>query len=170
MNNQCRHETIICFTNVDCNDNNQQTRDICVNPGTVNSFCRHDLLQCINNAQCGSMASILVCSGNNLVNRTITPTCTANNFCTSVTNDLLVQACQYGCANAACLPRPICFTDAECNDNNAYTQDLCINPGTQQSFCQHNNIRCITNNDCNDNNAQTTDICVNPGTVNSCNA
>ncbi len=167
INNQCRHQTIICFIDSDCNDNIQQTRDICINPGTVQSFCRHDLLQCINNTQCGSQSSILVCSGNNLVNRTITPTCTAENFCTSITNDALVQACQYGCNNAQCLPRPICFTDAECNDNNAYTQDLCINPGTQQSFCQHNIIRCITNNDCNDNNQQTMDVCINPGTVNS---
>ncbi|MBS3092298.1 VWA domain-containing protein [Candidatus Pacearchaeota archaeon] len=149
VNNQCFHNTIICFTNTDCNDNNAQTTDICVNPSTPQSYCRHDLLQCINNAQCGSVASSLICSGSNVVNRTITPICTASNTCSQTTTNNIVQSCQYGCSNGACIiPNIECSNDGQCDDNNVRTADQCVNPATPQSFCINTEVNCLNNLEC----------------------
>lgn len=35
-------ETIKCNTDLECNDNNSSTQDICINPATTNSFCIHN--------------------------------------------------------------------------------------------------------------------------------
>ena len=70
-----------------------------------------------------------------------------------------------------------CFTNNECNDNNAYTFDKCENAGDYNSKCAHQAIRCLKNSDCgntsvkkfcsNDNlcTNTTTFSCTNPGTV-----
>ncbi|MBS3080580.1 hypothetical protein J4221_03850, partial [Candidatus Pacearchaeota archaeon] len=61
----------------------------------------------------------------------------------------------------------ICNKDSDCNDNNDYTKDSCVNPGTKDSFCRYEIIECKTDNDCNDNNNKTADSCVNPDTPDS---
>ena len=166
-NSYCQNIPIACFNNNDCNDSNPQTNDVCINPGTTNSYCQNSVLQCINDGQCGSQTSQLICSGSSVVNKTITPKCIGNS-CTSQITNQTVQQCAYGCSNGACIQPPIiCSTNSQCNDNNQYTIDSCINPGTPQSYCTNQLIDCITNNDCNDGNAYTEDLCINPGTLQS---
>ena len=77
-----------------------------------------------------------------------------------------------------------CNSNQDCNDGNLYTQDICINPGTNYSSCSHTPINCINNNDCNFTGffgsefcqgnfifkTYKTSICINPGTIQSyCN-
>ena len=62
-----------------------------------------------------------------------------------------------------------CATDADCNDNNVCTNDVCNNPGTPQAACGHTANTAA----CSDNNACTAgDVCANgtcqPGTAVSC--
>jgi len=75
----------------------------------------------------------------------------------------------------------VCSSNADCNDNNASTQDICSNPGTIGATCQNNYILCSINADCGTNFFSgnnfcssrnvvrnfTTYTCNNPGTVNS---
>ena len=63
-----------------------------------------------------------------------------------------------------CHPAVTCSTDSQCNDNNANTEDKCLNAGTSSSSCEHNNIVCSTDSQCNDNNPKTEDKCLNAGT------
>jgi len=41
-----------------------------------------------------------------------------------------------------------CYSNAECDDSNAHTQDICNNPGTPQSSCSHLTIACLANSEC----------------------
>ena len=41
-----------------------------------------------------------------------------------------------------------CYVDSDCDDNNDYTEDVCLNPGIEESTCQYNNITCFVNSDC----------------------
>ncbi|MBI2629244.1 VWA domain-containing protein [Candidatus Pacearchaeota archaeon] len=145
----CVNQTIECNNDNECDDNNSQTQDICRNPGTPQSFCENNLLQCINDAQCGTQISNIICIGNNRVNRTQTPDCTASNTCTTITTDNVVQTCQYGCNNEVCIiPNIECNNDNECNDNNVRTVDQCVNPSTPQSYCLNTEVNCLNDLEC----------------------
>ncbi|MBI2629242.1 hypothetical protein HYW74_04110 [Candidatus Pacearchaeota archaeon] len=106
-------------------------------------------MQCINNAQCGIQSSQVICSGNNRINITQTPTCTLTNTCTTITTNTTLQNCQFGCSNGACLPQPQCTIDSQCGSV------------TSQLFCDGNNImnrtqtpQCLNNN-CNTQTTNT---------------
>jgi len=77
----------------------------------------------------------------------------------------------------------VCATDSDCNDNNECTSDICLNPSTENSYCQNAPLQenvtcsagiccqgkcksatCSNETSCNDNNACTIDICENAGT------
>ncbi|MFH1256802.1 MAG: hypothetical protein V1494_05940 [Candidatus Diapherotrites archaeon] len=74
-----------------------------------------------------------------------------------------------------------CNSNANCDDQNPYTEDICLNPGTIESQCSHNAIACINKLDCgtdglvgstycNGNNVYRnyrTFACSSPGTSNA---
>jgi hypothetical protein len=80
---------------------------------------------------------------------------------------------------------PVCSSDADCDDANECTQDICNNPGSCTALCTSAFLQdtacsggvcclgtcvppvCVTNADCDDANECTQDVCANPG---SCNA
>jgi hypothetical protein len=76
--------------------------------GCTNGSCNN---QCSINSNCGTQTSYLTCSGNNLINVTTTPTCSAGS-CSNVTSNNTVQICAYGCSNNSCLPQPANLTAA----------------------------------------------------------
>jgi hypothetical protein len=166
---------IICFNDAGCNDNDSLTVDVCLNPGTSISACQHNpvIIACSSDAQCGSNGLVgKVCNGNYLYDLMRSYTCNnpgaGNSFCSVLDVNSFNQTCNYGCSNGICLTgNVVCSTNSECNDNNSNTDDLCINPGTLESVCNHSPIviACSNNLQCNDNNSVTTDTCVNPGTV-----
>jgi hypothetical protein len=41
-----------------------------------------------------------------------------------------------------------CHSDAECDDSNPHTQDICNNPGTPQASCSYLAIACLSNSEC----------------------
>ncbi len=55
------------------------------------------------------------------------------------------------------IEKPECLTNADCDDQNELTQDLC-----QEQKCTHIFLKktCQTDKDCDDNNPQTLDICM----------
>jgi serine protease len=75
-----------------------------------------------------------------------------------------------------------CSFDTDCNDNNECTNDVCVNPGQSNAYCQNTPLEdntsctngiccsgvckapaCSVDTDCNDNNACTIDTCNNAG-------
>ncbi len=57
------------------------------------------------------------------------------------------------CVENSCII-PECTLDAQCNDNNALTDDSC-----SDFKCKHRKIKCEKDLDCNDSNADTDDLC-----------
>jgi hypothetical protein len=147
--------SIACYNNNDCNDNNSSTFDICNNPGTKDSFCTNNPIEviCSSDSDCGNDGFIgdKFCYGKNVSQLYQTFSCynpgTKDSFCASTVTQKTKQVCTFVCSNAACLDIE-CFSDSDCDDSNASTQDICKNPGTPSSHCEHNPIGCFVNSDC----------------------
>jgi len=45
---------------------------------------------------------------------------------------------------------PECSSNADCDDSDPYTEDVCNNPGTVDSYCSYLPIVCLMDNDCDD--------------------
>ncbi len=52
-----------------------------------------------------------------------------------------------------------CEDDTDCDDNDEWTADRCVSPGTAAASCTHKRAECMSDTDCNDNNALTLDAC-----------
>ncbi|MEK6800549.1 MAG: hypothetical protein AABY05_01320, partial [Nanoarchaeota archaeon] len=158
---------INCRNDNDCNDMNQTTQDICVNPGTKDSFCRHDTIRCFVNSDCGTDGFIqdAFCSFNNtkdVLRRFESFTClnprTRDASCRSDISNRVLQTCSQLCTNGTC-GGIRCNQDSECNDNNPLTNDRCINPGTVVSECRNTVINCASNLDCGSTGFIGTELC-----------
>ncbi|PIN90333.1 hypothetical protein COU57_03840 [Candidatus Pacearchaeota archaeon CG10_big_fil_rev_8_21_14_0_10_32_14] len=47
--------TFDCYNTQNCDDQNDSTRDECINPGTVSSKCNHEEIKCFVDADCGKV-------------------------------------------------------------------------------------------------------------------
>ncbi|MFA5856257.1 MAG: hypothetical protein WC867_02795 [Candidatus Pacearchaeota archaeon] len=89
---------------------------------------------------------------------------TANSFgealstCSHSIDNKLINDCSGDdrCNNGKCI---ICISDSECDDLLTYTEDKCINPGTENSNCQNKNI-CLKNKDCGTNQYINDPFCI----------
>jgi hypothetical protein len=114
--------------------------------GCNNGNC--NVPQCTQDLQCGSITTQRFCSGGNVMTRTLTPKCLSNS-CTSQTNEVLSQVCNYGCSNGECIIAQIrCSSNSDCNDGNSRTVDECINAGTPQSYCRNTQVACMNDGEC----------------------
>ena len=162
---------ISCDANLDCNDGNSGTIDLCNNPGTLNSFCSHEnnntQIGCFTNLDCGidSAISVNFCSAQNISQLTMSWTCnnpgTSISYCSSNIGIDTVATCPQFCSNGSCVDIE-CFTHSDCNDGNSTTEDICNNAGTPSSFCTNNpiDITCFTDSDCGIDGQIDGDVCV----------
>src|SRR3989338_7248422 len=97
-------------------------------------------IDCFNNNECGNeILSGNFCIGKNIFKNMTSPSCLnpgkINSRCINSSSTSLVESCPDLCINGEC--RDVaCYNDFECNDNNLYTLDSCINPGLEYSYCQ----------------------------------
>ena len=113
------------------------------------------VIACSFNSDCGSdgFLNLLRCKNNNVYNVFMTFNCsnpgTEQSSCSNSSEEKLIQYCTGNqvCSNGQC-SNVSCKSDSDCNDNNARTEDKCINPGTTSSKCEHNTITCLSNSDC----------------------
>lgn len=169
----------------DCDDNNANTEDSCVQ--TINNAtCAHTPIKCFDNSDCGAdgFSSNLFCTDNKTLSQNfITFTCNnpglTSSYCSNLTETMLNETCSDTCLDGKC--RTIkCYTDLDCDDDNLWTKDKCLNPGTILSECVHNNITCFNNLDCGTNTLSGASCsglnvvknylnftCTNPGTSSS---
>jgi len=107
------NESIVCFKNSDCNDNNVSTFDKCDNPGELNAICNHQKIRCFRNSDCGINNTKKFCTNdNNICTNTTTFKCnnpgTAQSSCSSANNQSCIN-CQFGCNNQtlSCKASPV---------------------------------------------------------------
>lgn len=111
---------------------------------------------CYSNIDCGidGLISPLFCSPDNIVQDYLIYSCnnsgTLESYCSNLTIQKITETCNYGCNEGICLPEPTiaCSSDLDCNDNNNYTQDSCLNSGTYESQCSYEPIICVKDSDC----------------------
>lgn len=107
-----------------------------------------DPISCLNNIDCGTNGYVgnRFCSGNNVRQAYIAPTCVSPNsglsgmaYCSNNTIDKTIQTCSDYCSAGVCASYT-CHNNFDCNDNNIATQDICQNPNTLSSQCAHVSI------------------------------
>jgi len=196
----CLNNEVSCYNDNDCgftgligdnfcSENNVfklfQTSQ-CVNPGTITSYCQiinqSQLIQDCGNNSCDEFSPNYCNNGDSYhVQTCYNNGCSDGNcFSNQFYNEILVENCSDYCWNGSCKTFT-CRNNSDCNDNNLYTEDKCINPSTSVSECTHEKITCLTNKDCgndifkgkqtcqNDSVFQNslTYTCINPNTANS---
>ncbi|MBS3088432.1 hypothetical protein J4402_01485 [Candidatus Pacearchaeota archaeon] len=163
--------------------------DACdVSRSNRNSHDDDDEIECSSNSDCGTgaLTGNRFCQSGDVYQNFKNHTCNnpgkTSSSCSSSTTPKLIQDCIFGCANGTCIV-PACSTNTDCDDSNNYTEDICKNPGTSQSYCEHNPIACLKNMDCgfnelignlfcSSNNLNVLQlfqswICLSPGTAQS---
>ena len=181
---------VACSANTDCGTNNWinelfcQSNDIyqnfksfiCNLAGTYDSYCSDSTIAQLKTDcgedSCGSFGENYCKSGDVYHSRTCNDKGCTNGGCfdNQSTDEQKVQDCSYGCLTGTCLFEPpviTCNNNADCDDENSHTEDVCINPGEENSYCSNENIVCLQNSECDDLNNHTEDSCVNPGQENS---
>ena len=146
---QCLPENnFLCMNDNDCVDGNPLTFDSCVFTAT-NSSCTHAPIVCASNSDCGNNGFIgnNMCSVNNVVRDFRSFTCnnagTIQSSCSSNVTSQIVEQCSDLCSNGACVD-VACFMNSDCSDNNSTTTDVCILPGSAQSYCLNTPQSCTS--------------------------
>ncbi len=164
LNGEC--QGVRCNKDEDCNDFNPLTKDECINPGTLASECRNSELNCASSADCGfsGFVGTEFCSGNNILKNFQNATClnagTPKSSCSIEVMERNITQCENSCSQGACVR---CNVNADCNDNNVNTVDICSNPGTAQSFCTNQGgqqeIACSSDLQCGANQTLSQPFC-----------
>ena len=149
----CAYQDIACLTNSDCNDNLSSTTDVCVNPGKVTSYCVNEGVTCSSKNDCGTDGFIdgFFCSQDDVYRNYVTWSCeypgTTSSSCSQQVTQRLVEACSDSCSQGSCVSI-VCDSNDDCNDFKPGTTDVCVNPGTADSFCTHGSVACNSDNQC----------------------
>ncbi|MEK6933287.1 MAG: NosD domain-containing protein [Nanoarchaeota archaeon] len=151
----CPVRFIACSSNSQCDDQNPLTLDECINAGTTASQCRNTEINCANDLDCGSTGFIGTeyCSEKNVVKNYQTSKCfnagTTESYCSISALPKTINTCSAVCSAGTCVQ---CNNDADCDDSDADTRDICNNPGTASSYCSSTRITeqivCNKNSDC----------------------
>ena len=147
-----------CFRDLDCDDSEEFTQDLCIDAGTWNSFCEHTPISCNVEADCGfdDFIGDAFCQyGNNDVFQNYLDwTCdnagTVDSVCNFTLNPIQTDDCNdliETCFDGVC-HTITCFDDTGCDDSDALTYDSCVNPGEVYSFCDNIDIECNVAADC----------------------
>ena len=155
--------TITCNNDNDCEDGNDQTTDICLNPGSIDSTCTHENVLCLDNNDCGTnrYTGELFCDGKDILRNFVSYACnsagTQASFCSNNIDAISVYTCNYACNGGSCLR---CNTQNDCDDENENTVDVCIFGGSIDSYCNHNVISCFQDDDCGLDSFVGTPFCI----------
>jgi hypothetical protein len=107
-------EPFECFEDNDCDDDDSYSEDICLNPGTVDSECSNEDIVCKSDSECGDDGYVgdMVCQGDDVYKNYQEFDClslgTSDSSCSDITYLKLVESCDYGCLNGACVQPTKC--------------------------------------------------------------
>ena len=156
---------IACSDDLDCDDADDLTLDVCQNPGTPSAVCVNTPIACNDDADCDDSDDLTIDTCTNpgttaaaCVNTAIA--CNDNSDCNDSDPGTIDECVDGGTVSAVCVNTPIeCVTQADCDDSNHLTKDICINGGTASAECLYTPIECVTGVDCDDGNDYTVDTC-----------
>jgi len=160
-----------CDENLDCDDGDSNSADICHNAGTAESFCSNEDLTpeiaCSEDSDCGEDATLSepFCSANEVKKLVLNWDCrnpgTTESFCSSTLRSDLVETCSNFCSEGSCVEIE-CFANSDCNDSDDLTLDICTNAGTAESFCSNTpiDVICFEDSDCGTDGQIGGNICV----------
>ncbi|MBI2498886.1 hypothetical protein HYV88_01440 [Candidatus Woesearchaeota archaeon] len=141
-----------CERDEDCFDQNPNTQDTCINPGTIDSFCFHGNIACNNNLDCGVNMFIgsLYCSNNDILQNFLDYSCVnpgaTNSYCALTSEPTKRNECENACINAGICVE--CNEDSDCDDSNSATVDKCEFPGHFFARCVNLIPICRVSSDC----------------------
>ena len=120
-------------------------------------------VSCYKDSDCGDdETSDKYCKGKDIYEDVTSYSCInpgkITSKCISDIDSEFVKACTDACSNGECKEIK-CRKDADCNDNNEYTEDICIKPETPESYCSYKNIKCLKNSDCGIDNWLNNELC-----------
>ena len=99
-----------CNDNIDCDDGNIYTEDICYFSGTSESYCSNEHIECFTDSECGdnSFVGLPFCSNGNIAQNYRTFSCInkgePGSYCSNSLEARNTGNCSFGCSNAICLP------------------------------------------------------------------
>ena len=105
--------------------------------------------ECSQDSDCPApTTSAPFCVGNDVYFTQYSNTCenTLLARCVAHEQDIFSKTCPYSCLDGQCAGE--CNNNADCDDSNSSTEDICHNPQTPQSFCTNEPIECSYNSDC----------------------
>ena len=143
--------TVTCNSDLDCDDGNPESTDICLNPGQIDSQCTHEDVLCLSDSECGTdrYTGELFCEGDNILRNFVDFSCndpaTQASFCSNNIDAVEVYTCTYACNEGSCLR---CNTQSDCDDSNEGTVDICRFGGTIDSYCSHDVVSCFDDLEC----------------------
>jgi len=148
---------INCDSDDDCDDGEEDTLDICVSPGTVESHCSNPLInsgECISDSDCGPTTGLsdLFCVLDDVSKLVRTWSCenegTPLSYCASDIGVEFVESCDNYCMGGECVSIA-CLNHVDCDDGEEDTLDICTNAGTEDAFCANNPIGVTCSSDLN---------------------
>ena len=162
---------IACSDDLDCDDADDLTLDVCQNPGTPSAVCVNTPIACNDDADCDDSDDLTIDTCTNpgttaaaCVNTAIA--CNDNSDCNDSDPGTIDECVDGGTISATCLNTPVaCVADMDCDDADPLTLDSCDNPGTAGAVCVNTPIACNDDADCDDSDELTIDTCTNPGTT-----
>ena len=148
--------TITCNNDLECNDYNSLTKDVCYNPGTPNAYCvnNQEPITCFRDLDCGEdvFNGNNYCMGDSIYRNYSGNLCigpgTIDSYCYSYPSYKWIKGCSYGCSNGECLPA--CSSNKDCGNKTInhfcswkdscteVIEPVCINPGTEGAYCYEN--------------------------------
>lgn len=179
---------VACSSNAQCGTNDWinglfcQSNDVyqnfksfmCNLAGTYTSYCSNNVVAQLKTDcredYCGVFGENYCKSGDVYHSRTCHDKgCSSGNCFDNETQDeQLVQDCSYGCLLGQCLFEPpviTCNNNSECDDGDNYTEDSCVNPGQEDSYCEHEQIICLTKAECGTDGYINQPVCSNGNVV-----
>ncbi len=169
----------ICMNNSDCNDNNPNTIDVCLNPGKCGNACSNKEITCPDTQ--------ILCNG-----VCKTPFCFTDDDCYDDMDNTYGKCLRAGSCTASCSferitcepPKiacngrcvlPVCSSDSDCNanengfcNNSATCNAECVYCRNGETLCDGKCTKiCFNDADCDDGSYRTNDYCINSGSCGS---
>ncbi len=144
---------ITCYNDLDCDDGNVNSADVCNNPGEVDSYCNHGDISCFVDSDCGSDLFVgnSFCSGDDVYRNFKGFSCnnagSVLSFCGDDVSPELISECDYACAGGECVR---CNVDLDCDDGDSGTDDVCRFAGSVDAYCDNEDIICFVDSECGD--------------------
>ena len=146
----------VCSLDSDCNDFNPLTLDECIYPGTVISECRSTQIECLTDSDCGFTGYIgdKYCSSDDIIFKNFQTADCVNpgqtiSYCDLSVEQEFINECTFACFDGSCI---WCDENADCDDSNPDTTDICYLPDTPSSYCVNEptggDIACFQDLDC----------------------